>query len=148
MKFRNFASLIFLTLLAVLFVQVIAAPSVEGVVALAVCAFIGFNALGSTWQDHSPGRFAQNVIADDLQITRVLENAIIGLKQALMPLTMFSTAMRNVPVGNVEGDNSITVPVYSFSQTDDVVKDRSPGDDYTALITGTTTAARKIAINK
>ena len=142
---RSLASLLFIVLLATMFFQAIAAPSLEAFAIIGVVSMIGFAAL-TPWSDYRPGRFAANIIADDLQLTRVLDNAIIGLKAALLPLNVFSTAYRNVPVGNDSTDgNSVTVPVYAFTSGD--VQTRTPGQSYKAKVSATSTEARKIVVN-
>ncbi len=132
----------------VLFAAVAMMLGTEQYGAAYLTSFIGLAAL-TPWSAHQSGRFAQNIISSDLEVTRVLDNAIIGLKQALLQLGLFSTAARNVPVGNEEGQNSITVPVYDFSSAADAdVKDRAPGTDYRTLVSDTSTSSRKIIINR
>lgn len=87
-----------------------------------------------------------NTISSDLQLTRVLDNALIGLKTALAPLGLFSTAISRDPFtpGN-DTDNSITVPVYDYSSGD--AQTRTAGQAYSSKVSNTTTGSRKIAIN-
>lgn len=145
MKFLHFASAIFIVLLAAMLVQFLAAPSVEAGATLAVVAMVGFAAL-TPWQDYRPGRFATNTIADELQLTRVLDNAIIGLKAALAPLKLFSTAISRDPHGaGNDANNTITVPVYSYSSGD--AQTRTPGQAYSSKVSSTTTGSRVISIN-
>lgn len=108
--------------------------------------FVGL-AAARPWSAHRPGVFATNVIADDLQLTRVLDNAIVGLKAALAPLRLFSYAATRDPGGaGNDAANSITVPVYSFSSGD--TQDRTPGQAYSGKVSGTVTASRKLSINE
>lgn len=86
-----------------------------------------------------------NTIADDLTRTRVLDNAIIGLRTALAPLGLFSRAISRDPFtpGN-DQDNSITVPVYKFTSGD--TQTRTPGQAYSGKVSNTSTEARKVKI--
>ncbi len=88
-----------------------------------------------------------NTIADDLQLTRVLDNAIVGFKAALLPLGLFSRAISRDPLaaGN-NADNSITVPVYAYTSGD--AQNRNPGEAYSSKVSNTSTGARKLSINK
>lgn len=141
---KLFKSAIFVALMAL--AMLFAAEASYGPACL--CAFIGLANLHD-WTAYRPGVYSANIIADDLQLTRVLDNAIVGLKQALLPLRTMSTAAKNVPVGNETGENSVTVPVYDFTSAADAdVKDRTPGTDYRTLVSDTSTSARKIIINK
>lgn len=107
--------------------------------------FLG-TAAATPWSDYRAGRFAANTIADGLQLTRVLENAIIGLKTALAPLKLFSTAITRDPSGaGNDTDNSVTVPVYDYSAGDS--QTRTAGQAYSGKVSATTTGARKISIN-
>ena len=107
--------------------------------------FVG-SAASAPWSDYRAERFGANTIADGLQLTRVLENAIIGLKTALAPLKLFSTAVNRDPSGaGNDSDNSVTVPVYDYSSGDS--QTRTAGQAYSGKVSNTTTGARKIAIN-
>lgn len=109
-------------------------------------AFIG-TAGAASWSDYRPQVFGTNTIADGLQLTRVLDSAILGLKTALAPLKLFSNAVTRDPHGaGNDTDNSVTVPVYDFTSGD--VQDRNPGEAYSGKVSNTSTAARKIPINK
>jgi hypothetical protein len=110
-------------------------------------AFIG-SAAATPWSQMRPDVFASNVIADDLKLTKVLDAAIVGLRAALAPLRLFSSAASREAINGAgnDDDNSITVPVYSFTRGD--VKDRAPGESYSSKVSSTSTQARKIKINK
>lgn len=112
-------------------------------VAFLVILGIGAAALSST--PYREGHFATNTIADDLQLTRVLDNAIVGLKAALAPLKLFSTAINRDPFtpGN-NSTNSITVPVYDYTSGD--AQTRTPGQAYSGKVSNTTTGSRVLTI--
>jgi len=145
MKFLHFASAVFIVLLAAMFIHFLAAPTLESAAVLGVVTMVGFAAL-TPWQDHQPGRFATNTIADELQLTRVLDNAIIGFKAALAPLKLFSTAISRDPKGaGNDANNTITVPVYSYTSGD--AQSRTAGQAYSGKVSSTSTGARQISIN-
>lgn len=107
--------------------------------------FVG-TAAAVPWSAHQPGRFATNTIADGLQLTRVLDNAIIGFKTALAPLKLFSTAVSKDPYGaGNDSGNTITVPVYDYTSGD--AQTRTPGQAYSGKVSNTTTGARELSIN-
>lgn len=112
-------------------------------VAFIVVLTVGAAALSST--GYRAGHFATNTIADELQLTRVLDNAIVGLKTALAPLKLFSTAINRDPFtpGN-NSTNSITVPVYDYSSGD--AQTRTPGQAYSGKVSNTTTGSRVLTI--
>lgn len=138
MKFKSLITIALMMIVALL-------AATQSFHAAYVVLFIGL-AILSDWSQASKPVFRSNIIASDLQITRVLDNALIGLKQVLMPLNVFSTAYTNIPVGNESGGNSVTVPVYSYTSGD--VKDRTPGTDYRTLVSNTQTQARKVVIDQ
>lgn len=110
-------------------------------------AFVGL-AAATPWSSMQAGVVSANIIADDLKLTKVLDSAIIGLKAALAPLRLFSTAVTRDAINGAgnDDDNSITVPVYSFTSGD--VQDRTPGQAYSSKVSSTSTSSRKIKINK
>jgi len=140
MKLLNSALIIVTLLCAALF------ASAGHLHAAWLVAFVGL-AAASPWSAHRAGVFSSNIIADDLKLTRVLENAIIGLKAGLAPLRAFSTNWSRDPItpGN-DDDNSITVPVYEFGDGSEV-QTRTPGTAYSTLVSDTNTASRKLAID-
>lgn len=139
MKLINSALLIVTVLAAVMFA---AAGQLD---TAWLVLFVG-TAASVPWSAHQPGRFATNTIADGLQLTRVLDNAIVGFKTALAPLKLFSTAVSRDPLGaGNDTDNSITVPVYDYSGGD--AQTRTPGQAYSGKVSNTTTGARKLSIN-
>ncbi len=114
--------------------------------AAAVSTFVGL-AAATPWSAHPAGVFSSNVIADELKLTKVLEYTILGLRAALAPLRLFSTAVNRNPMGaGNDDDNSVTVPVYGFTSGD--AQDRTPGQAYSSKVSNTQTGARKILINK
>ena len=84
-----------------------------------------------------------NTISSDLQLTKVLQNALTAFKRKILPLTVFSTVFRKV---QLQGEDTITVPYYplatSASQT------RAADGSYLALATATATQSRKITPTK
>jgi|GEM_PF-1451747 len=107
--------------------------------------FVG-SAAATPWSEFRPGHFATNTIADSLQVTRILENAIIGLKTALAPLGLFSRAIsRDAFTPGNDANNTITVPVYDYSTGD--AQTRTPGQAYSSKVSNTTTGSRQISIN-
>jgi hypothetical protein len=131
--------------LAALFAQAAAAiDPMAAPVAFLMIVGIGSAALSST--PYRAGHFATNTIADDLQLTRVLENAIIGLRTALAPLGLFSRAIsRDAFTPGNDSGNTITVPVYDFSSGD--AQTRTAGQAYSGKVSNTTTGSRQISIN-
>ncbi len=124
----------------------VATLACEGRILAAWTVAVTGPALLAQWSPQRAAYFCTNTIADGLELTRVLDAAIIGLKQALLPLGLFSTAYKNVPVGNDSTDgNSVTVPVYSFTRGD--VQTRTPGQSYKSKVSSTSTEARKIIVN-
>lgn len=145
MKLKTLWFLLILALAALIAVK--SPNSIEGAITALMVLTIGSAALSDT--PYRAGHFATNVIADDLKLTTVLENAIIGLEAALAPLELFSTEYVDDPItpGN-DDDNSVTIPVYDQETDESIVKDRSPGTAYSTLVTGTETKSRKLAIDK
>lgn len=84
-----------------------------------------------------------NTIASELQLTTVLDSALVAFRRAILPLQQFATAYSNV---QLQGTNKMAIPYYplatSASQT------RASGGSYKALATSTTTQAKEVTINK
>lgn len=128
----------FVTLAAIAVVGV-----VHGAYGAWIAAFTGFAALAAA---PAGGVLATNTIASELQITRVLDAAIMGFKTALAPLKLFSTAVNRDPYGaGNDSGNTITVPVYDYTTGD--VQTRTSGQAYSGKVSNTTTSARQLTIN-
>jgi hypothetical protein len=84
-----------------------------------------------------------NTIASELQLTEVLDAALVAFRRAILPLQQFATAYSPV---QLKGDNSMAVPYYPLSTSDSAT--RANNGSYKALATATTTQARKVVINK
>jgi hypothetical protein len=84
-----------------------------------------------------------NTIASELQLTAVLDSALVAFRRAILPLQQFATAHSNVPL---QGDNTMAIPYYPLATSASAT--RASGGSYKALATSTTTEARKVVINK
>jgi hypothetical protein len=84
-----------------------------------------------------------NTIASELQLTEVLDAALVAFRRAILPLQQFATAYSPV---QLKGDNTMAVPYYPLSTTESAT--RANNGSYKALATATTTEARKVVINK
>ncbi|HCN76487.1 MAG TPA: hypothetical protein DIT13_04725 [Verrucomicrobiales bacterium] len=84
-----------------------------------------------------------NTIASELQLTTVLDSALVAFRRAILPLQQFATSYSNVPL---RGDNTMAIPYYPLATSDSVT--RASGGSYKALATSTTTQAKKVVINK
>lgn len=84
-----------------------------------------------------------NTIDSELQLTTVLDTALVAFKRAILPLTLFSTIFRNVML---QGTNKIAVPYYPLSTSSS--QTRTASGSYIALATDTDTQMRDITLNK
>jgi hypothetical protein len=84
-----------------------------------------------------------NTIDSELQLTTVLDTALVAFKRAILPLTLFSTVFRNV---QLQGTNKIAVPYYPLSTSSS--QTRAADGSYKALATATDTQMRDITLNK
>lgn len=80
-----------------------------------------------------------NVISSDLQLTKVLENALVAFRRTILPLTVFSTVFRRTPL---MGDDTIAVPYYPLATS--ASQSRAADGSYLALATATATESRKV----
>lgn len=84
-----------------------------------------------------------NTISSELQLTTVLDTALVAFRRAIAPLLSFCTRYSNVPL---QGTNKMAVPYYPLATA--ASQSRAPGGSYKALATATSTQAREIEINK
>lgn len=84
-----------------------------------------------------------NTISSELQLTTVLDTALIAFRRAILPLQQFSTAFSNV---QLKGTNKVSIPYYPLATSASV--SRVSGGSYKALATATTTNSKEITINK
>jgi hypothetical protein len=84
-----------------------------------------------------------NTIDSELQLTTVLDTALVAFKRAILPLTLFSTVFRNVAL---QGTNKVAVPYYPLAT--DASATRAADGSYKALATNTSTESRDITLNK
>lgn len=84
-----------------------------------------------------------NTIASELQLTTVLDAALVAFRRAILPLQQFATAYSNV---QLKGTNKMAVPYYPLATS--ASQSRASGGSYKALATNTTTNAKEITINK
>lgn len=80
-----------------------------------------------------------NIIASELQLTKVLQSTLTAFKRAILPLTSFSTVFRDV---ELQGDDKIAVPYYPLATSASV--SRAATGSYKALASGTETESRII----
>jgi hypothetical protein len=84
-----------------------------------------------------------NTIASELQLTTVLDAALVAFRRAILPLQQFATAYSDV---QLKGTNKMAIPYYPLSTT--ASQSRASGGSYKALASNTTTNAKEITINK
>jgi hypothetical protein len=84
-----------------------------------------------------------NTIASELQLTEVLDVALVAFRRAILPVQQFATAYSDV---QLKGDNTMAIPYYPLATSASAT--RASGGSYKALATATTTEARKVTINK
>lgn len=84
-----------------------------------------------------------NTIASELQLTTVLDAALVAFRRAILPLQQFATAYSNV---QLQGTNKMAIPYYPLSTSDSV--SRESGGSYKALASNTATQAKEVLINK
>ncbi len=87
------------------------------------------------------GELGANNIAGDLNLTEVLDSALLAFKRAVLPLTMFATTFRNV---QLHGTDKVAVRYYPLQGTQS--RDFNYQDCYQS--DGTNTEVREILINK
>ena len=84
-----------------------------------------------------------NTISSELQLTTVLDTALIAFRRAILPLQQFATAYSNV---QLQGTNKVSIPYYPLATS--ASASRASGGSYKALATSTTTNSKEITINK
>lgn len=84
-----------------------------------------------------------NTISSELQLTTVLDTALVAFKRAILPLTSFSTVFKNVPL---LGNDKISVPYYPLATSSS--QSRAETGSYKALATATTTNSKEITVDQ
>jgi hypothetical protein len=84
-----------------------------------------------------------NTISSELQLTTVLDSALVAFRRAILPLGQFATAFSNV---QLKGTNKVSIPYYPLATS--ASASRASGGSYKALASATTTNSKEITINK
>ncbi|MFK5920921.1 MAG: P22 phage major capsid protein family protein [Verrucomicrobiota bacterium] len=84
-----------------------------------------------------------NAIVSELQLTEVLDSALVAFRKAILPLSIFSQAYEDV---ELQGDGTINVPYYPLAT--DASQDMAASDSYLAKATDTNTLSKTVALDK
>lgn len=80
-----------------------------------------------------------NIISDELKLNKIIDSALIAFRQALLPLSAFSTVFNDVVL---QGTDKVSVPYFPL------VTAASKNFDGTYQFDGSTTNSREVTINK
>jgi hypothetical protein len=84
-----------------------------------------------------------NTISSELQLTTVLDTALVAFRRAILPLQQFATAYSKV---QLQGTNKMAIPYYPLAAS--ASQSRAAGGSYKALATSTATNSKDVTINK